>query len=77
MLVTVHPDQPDNGRLPGAKAVAGDTYLVWGCKHCPIWMEILGDDDEEQTDFEMAWSAAVAEHPAQPHDANTTPGKEA
>lgn len=56
---TCDADEDDEGDLP-PEAITGEAGLFWVCKHCPIWMEMLADDDEEETDLDAAWNEAVS-----------------
>jgi len=60
-VTSVHPDQEaELLDLEKACKVAGDTFIVWGCHHCPIWMEILPEDVPNETDLDKCWEHAHA-----------------
>jgi len=49
---------------PLALAVAAedDSFILWVCKHCDAWMEVMPDDDPEggdDCDLDVEWDKAT------------------
>lgn len=36
------------------RVAADNDGCLWVCRHCPAWMEYVGDDDDD-TDLDAAW----------------------
>lgn len=54
-------DEEDDGDFPQEQrdAAAFNDGCLWICRHCPAWMDYMGDDDAEETDMDSAWENAV------------------
>lgn len=57
----MHLDGDEFEDLPpeAAAIIQEDTGFLIGCKHCPAWLELLGEDDDEETDFDAEWASAT------------------
>ncbi len=43
---------------PQVREIAGEAALIWACRHCPAWMEVMPEDDGDGP-AEGAWEDAA------------------
>lgn len=50
----------DEEWTPLMKEVAGESCLLWVCRHCEAWMEVMPDDSEDELYGDEEWTHATA-----------------